>query len=72
LGRAESPNPKMTTSESGLDTALFIESEMALFPERSLERASRLLDTDDISGRRFSINWTSEFIVSGSPTTQTM
>ena len=48
MGRAESPNLKTITSEPGLDTALFIESEMALFSECSLECASKLLDTADI------------------------
>jgi hypothetical protein len=48
MGRAESPNLKTITSELGLDTALFIESEMALFSECSLECASKLLDTADI------------------------
>jgi len=48
MGRAESPNLKTITSEPGLDTALFIESKMALFSECSLECASKLLDTADI------------------------
>jgi hypothetical protein len=48
MGRAESPNLKTITSEPGLDKALFIESEMALFSECSLECASKLLDTADI------------------------
>jgi hypothetical protein len=48
MGRAESPNLKTITSEPGLDTALFIESERALFSECTSLCARRTLDTADI------------------------